>query len=411
MSNRVKNFTVQIKDLSAQEPRTLMMVGSTESVDRDEDILMCSGWKLDNYIKNPVVLWAHDYSCPPIGTAKSVYVDQRTKQLCFKIYFPSVEELSTPGQPPSEHALFVDTVYNMYKNGLLNASSVGFIGGKSAPREDDADKPMWMRGMVFTDQELIELSCVPVPANAEALVSARGMKGFTAQGVDLVEKALKEAEGKGAIPYHKYPLADEDATWDAGAEVKDATVEDLKKMCAWYDADNADVKSSYKLPHHTRDGYKTVKAAVDNAMARLANTNIPASDKAAVEAHLKKHQAEFDEGKSAKKGEEDMADKLTEEEVVRLKAFIATLPTPVKKAGRKLSAATMESLNKAIAHGENCLAEMKALASSGVEENQDDSTGTEESDTGGNPKALDLTTMTVEQANDILRHGGNNEGA
>jgi phage head maturation protease len=422
---RVFGFNVETKDLSAIEPRTLMITGSTENVDRDGDILTASGWKLDNYRKNPVVLWAHDYNRPPVGMAKAVFVDPRTKTLQFKVYFPTVEELTTPGQPPSDHALLVDTLYNMYKSGLLNASSVGFTSAKGTQRTDQEDTPIWMRGTLFTEQELVELSCVPVPANAEALVSARSMKSFNQKGLDLVEKMIHDAEGKGAIPYHKYPLAPADATWDAGAEVKDATVEDLKKMCAWYDAENPDIKGSYKLPHHTREGYKTVKAAVDNAMARLGQTNLPAADKAAVEAHLKKHQAELEEeGKAAHveaKGE-DMADKLTEEEVVKLKAFIAGL-APQTKAGRKLSAETMKSLKEVHDHAENCLKCVKALISSGVEENENNSTGTEEGEgdnNPGNPKnaqavvtksALDLSTITVEQANEILRQAETAKGA
>ena len=67
-----------------------------------------------------------------------MYADPREKKLSFKLYFPTIEELSSNPKIPSEHALFVDTIYNMYKNGFLNASSVGFRGLKSAPREDDA---------------------------------------------------------------------------------------------------------------------------------------------------------------------------------------------------------------------------------------------------------------------------------
>jgi len=242
------------------------------------------------------------------------------------------------------------------------------------------------------------------------------MKGFNARGLDLVEKMVRDAEGKGAIPYHKYPLAEEGFEWDAGAEVKNATTDDLKKMCACFDSSASDVKGSYKMPHHTREGYKTVKAAVDNAMARLSNTNIPESDKAAVESHLKKHQAEFEEDKSthnaSAKGE-DMADKLTEEEVVRLKAFIATLPIE-KKTGRKLSAETMKSLKEIHDHADNCLKSVKALISSGVEDNEDNSTGTEEGEgdnSPGNPKSAKTApptksfnlSMSVEEANETLR--------
>lgn len=309
-----KDFHVDVKESPGMEHRTLLITGSTEAADRDGDIVTIEGWDLRSFNKNPVVLWAHDYSKPPVGIAKSVYVDPRTKTLCFRVYFPSVEELSSPGQPPSDHALFVDTVYNMYKLGLLNATSVGFIGKKMEPRTDEeaSRKPVYARGVKFLAQELVELSCVPVPANPEALVQARSMKGFDPKGLDMLEATLPRAE--------------------------------------------------LKAQDHEE------------------------------------------------KGEEDMAEKLTEEEVTRLKSFIATLPPkdaePEKKSGRKLSAASMERITKAIEHATNCMTELKTLASDGVEEQANEASDGVESN-----KSLDLSTATVEQANEYLRLGGDHKGA
>jgi hypothetical protein len=272
-----------------------------------------------------------------------VYSDKRNKRLEFKLYFPTIAELSSDADHPSDHALFVDTLYNMYKSGMMNASSVGYLGTKMEQRKDQDDVPVFARGLLFTEQELVELSLVPVPANAEALVQARSMKSLDKRGVDLVEKAMLD---------------------DAASE----------------------------------------------------------------------------------KGEEDMADKLTEEEVTRLKAFAANLPTK-KKAGRKLSAASMAKINAAMEHVGKCMDELKGLVSDGVEETDEDEAdgveehkekkpgedkpgetpGEEKPKPGENPseekpkpgyeekpgkeKALDLSTLTVEQANDILRLGGNHEGA
>lgn len=386
---------VEVKDISATEPRTLILIGSTQGADRDDDIIDAQGWELDNYIKNPIVLWAHDYWQPPVAQAKAVFIDPRSGTLNFKVYFPTVEELTTKGAEPSEHALFVDTLYNMYKMGMLNATSVGFIAKEWDRREDQRDLPEWQRGTHFFRQELLELSCVPVPANAEALVQARGMKGLAAKALDVVSGAI----AKGAIPFRHYPLAPADETWDAGKEVGDATVDDLKIMCAWYDSENADLKGSYKFPHHTLDGYKTVRAAVNNALARLKNSNIPESDKEAVKAHLEKHSQEFkdeEEGKSFKGGY--MPEGLTAEEVAKLKALVA--PKVGEKGNRKLSAASLERVNKAMEHAGNCVEELKALVSDGVVEDDDDtSDGVEEG------KALDLAALTLEDANKMLAKG------
>lgn len=55
---------------------------------------------------------------------------------------------------------------------------------------------------------------------------------------------------KSVIPYHDYGNAPEDTEWDAGKEVREADVDTLKKICARYDSENPDIKTSYKLPHH-----------------------------------------------------------------------------------------------------------------------------------------------------------------
>ena len=71
------------------------------------------------------------------------------------------------------------------------------------------------------------------------------------------------------IPYKKTDLADPDTSWDAGKEVKQASVDDLKIMCTWYDDANPDVKGSYKLPHHRASDHACVWRGVVGCMAAL----------------------------------------------------------------------------------------------------------------------------------------------
>lgn len=130
-------------------------------------------------------------------------------------------------------------------------------------------------------------------AEAKSHCSGRG-GSFTA-----ASQSQEEMEAKGVISYHRYPLAQEGADWDAGKEVRGAEVSDLKKMCTWFDSKNPDLKTSYKLPHHRSDGkYSTVWRGVAAAMAALlgarGGVQIPDSDKKSVYNHLKKHYADFD---------------------------------------------------------------------------------------------------------------------
>lgn len=169
--NKIFNF--EVKQIGLETDRVLRFIGSDESADRDNDIIESAGWKTAEYLKNPVFLWCHDYRIPPIG--KCISVKTSNRQLIFDIKFPTISELSSDIENPSDHAKFVDTIYNMYKGGYLSATSVGFRGVKYKTRDDDAvlDKPEWQRGRRYIEQNLMELSAVPVPANPNALQQAK----------------------------------------------------------------------------------------------------------------------------------------------------------------------------------------------------------------------------------------------
>lgn len=164
--------------VSALADRTLRFIGSDETPDRTGDIVMVEGWDVSNYLKNPVVLFNHDAS-KPIGKAVAVRINRRDKRLEFDVRFPEVGELASEGVEPSEHALFIDTVYNLYKGNYLSAVSVGFKGDKAEPIEG-------ARGMRFEKQELLELSLVSVPANPNALATAKSM-GLHTEVIPMIQ--------------------------------------------------------------------------------------------------------------------------------------------------------------------------------------------------------------------------------
>ena len=51
---------------------------STDDVDRHGDVVEPGGWRLAAYLRNPVLLWAHDYRHPAIGRAVSACGRSRT---------------------------------------------------------------------------------------------------------------------------------------------------------------------------------------------------------------------------------------------------------------------------------------------------------------------------------------------
>ena len=69
-----------------------------------------------------------------------------------------------------------------------------------------------------------------------------------------------------------------------------ATAATLRAKHAWVDPDgDPDAKSSYKFPHHPADSTAAIRAAVNNAKARLSQANIPDGDRAGVLRHLNGH--------------------------------------------------------------------------------------------------------------------------
>jgi hypothetical protein len=133
--------------------RTLVVTISTLARDRLGDILDPSGVKVENYRKNPVVLWAHDYKRPPI--AKSLWIKIDRERIVAKARFADT--------PLSRE------IFSLYADGYLSAWSVGFL-----PEEYNAlkNKSGAFEGYHITGWELLEYSAVPIPTNPSALTNA-----------------------------------------------------------------------------------------------------------------------------------------------------------------------------------------------------------------------------------------------
>lgn len=139
-----------------EKARTIEFVASTEAVDRYGDVIRVAGWKLQNYLKNPVFLWGHRSGEPPIGKCVDLKIESNPPALVQTIEFASAATYP-----------FADTVFQLYREGFMRAVSVGFMPLEMAPIPDG--------GMEFLSQELLELSAVPIPANQEALARCKGL--------------------------------------------------------------------------------------------------------------------------------------------------------------------------------------------------------------------------------------------
>lgn len=115
----------------------------------------------------------------------------------------------------------------------------------------------------------------------------------------LVTEILSEL--RMVCPYHAEPLADPGMTWDADKEMSDASTPAQWKRMSTVIVGDAENKTSYKLPHHRgpSGNFETVKAGVQNALARLDQTDMPAEDRAGAKEHLDRHMAEFEKAAQA----------------------------------------------------------------------------------------------------------------
>jgi HK97 family phage prohead protease len=136
--------------------RVVTFVFSDGTIDRMGDKIDPYGWELSGFRANPVCLFAHDASSPPIGKVRRTYVSG--DRLMGEIQFASADVYP-----------FADQIYKLIVNGFIRACSVGFT-----PIEwewaESKERPM---GIDFKRQELLEISVVPIPANANALIEAQ----------------------------------------------------------------------------------------------------------------------------------------------------------------------------------------------------------------------------------------------
>jgi HK97 family phage prohead protease len=151
-----------------EEKRQLGVTITTRERDREGDIVEPSGLNFENFLKNPVVLWAHDTSSTPVGKVCSISV--------FKDRVDAVVEFAD-----TEHGR---ECFRLYRDRYLNAWSIGFIPRKWEPLTPTEDDPR--KGFHISEAEVIELSAVPVPANPSALTRA-----FGAGKLELSEKMKK----------------------------------------------------------------------------------------------------------------------------------------------------------------------------------------------------------------------------
>jgi HK97 family phage prohead protease len=141
-----------------------MALASDDSLDR-YDTRIAQDWldngRIENFDRNPVVPWAHDYSALPVGRIVSREIKalgEGRSGLVVGVEFDEEDEMGK-------------RVAGQYRRGVLSAFSVGFRPGRTLALASLAEGHPWRaeRGYLMADNELMEISAVPVPGNPRAV--------------------------------------------------------------------------------------------------------------------------------------------------------------------------------------------------------------------------------------------------
>lgn len=277
---------------------------SDGSVDRAGDTINPDGWDTTSFMQNPVALWAHNSWEPPIGRGGNLGVE--SERLMGDIEFASADVYP-----------FAETIYRLVMGKYIRAVSVGFLPLEWSFVEDKARG----FGIDFKRQELLEISVVPVPCNANALAEARSkgidtdpLKAWAERVLDqggsvlIPRRILEETFRQAKTPHSMRQVylaprtRSDESEWKVGAS-RDLPIEDsdtwdgsaaeasifehaggdefdpakVRKGFLIYDAAKPKLRGSYKLPFaRVVDGeLKAVKGGIRAAASRLQQTDAP----------------------------------------------------------------------------------------------------------------------------------------
>jgi HK97 family phage prohead protease len=159
-----------------EEDYSIAGVFSTDDTDRHGEVVDQTGWKLSEFLANPVILFAHDHWTPAVGKATELHLDGQGN-LAGTIKF-AVEE---------DGSGLARTLFNLYKNGFMRAFSVGFENNV-VTYDEEADT------VTLKENTLYEISCVNVPANAMALAYSKGIDISSLETLNQKELKIGEKE-------------------------------------------------------------------------------------------------------------------------------------------------------------------------------------------------------------------------
>ena len=135
--------------------REFKFVAATSQLGRDGHVIIPAGIALNNYKRNPVVLFQHRAENPVARCTGIAVVDGELR--------------GSAEFPPLGTSPLADEVCGLVKSGVVSAVSIGFEPTETEPL--DPKRPR--SGLRITRCELLECSLVTIPADVGAIVTER----------------------------------------------------------------------------------------------------------------------------------------------------------------------------------------------------------------------------------------------
>ena len=168
------------KDNNGEGPGTVVVAGLANRfvVDRGKDIIELDAWDLENFKKNPVILFNHgmdpQLGGTPIGKAVEVY--------------PTEEGLFIKAEISNVDDPVINRIRGLVKEKILRAFSVGFDSqGMEADKKDGTVNRI-------KQAELFEVSIVGVPMNQDSLFEVSG-KMIKRKSLSLLRRDILKRKG------------------------------------------------------------------------------------------------------------------------------------------------------------------------------------------------------------------------
>jgi HK97 family phage prohead protease len=232
---RTFGFQLEQKSINAEE-RTCEFICSTEAIDSYDEIVT-QDWekRLDRYRANPVVLYHHNRAAffdkaedsLPIGYALDIKVITRDGQ---KKLWAKLKFVTSEANPLAER------IWQGILQLSLRAVSVGF-----RPHSYKWEKINDVDQLVLSDNELYEISVVPMGANPDAVALSAGQKTQRERLIQLAqenhEMNITEEEAK-RLREKATDATNQLAAVQAEKTATEARLKELEQKAAAAEAEN-----------------------------------------------------------------------------------------------------------------------------------------------------------------------------